>query len=184
MPSLLNYILSASFALAAITCEAEAQDSDFEFLHDGWTIGQTAENDYCALLRQYDDNTYFGILFDARNQVVMISLENEFATSLNNGENVRLDMIIFTSVGNSTGDGWDGLSYSVSVDEDGSRRFISERLNPEVLDDLARHSNVGWMYRGNVVQSLALDGSARAIEALRDCSFEVAGLNRRDPFLN
>ena len=72
------------------------------------------------------------------------------------------------------------------MEADGARRPRHAFNARDMLRDIARNDIIAFSIdekASRLVGSFALDGSAAAVAALRQCSFEVAGLNPDDPFL-
>ena len=172
--------------LQAAESTEEATDDDaasLAALVDDWVIWQDDEASYCAMSAAYISDEVLTVTFDAKAGSSRLLFRSNESTSLEDGRSLKLNVFMKSDNGSHSGEGWDGVTFSVNVAEGGQRGFISERLDKEILNDVARYNDVGFFTGETLVESFNLEGSAKAVAALRACAFEVAGLNPDDPFL-
>lgn len=127
------------------------------------------------------DGMATSVIYDAKSGEVVLWLENAKATSVADGQTVKLD-ITFTK-GSGVDNGWGEREFTVKVDDDGTRSFMSKAFTTEMLDDFAKQEYLLIDYDHKLVSGAKLDHSAVMVAKLRECSVKAAGLNADDPFL-
>jgi len=166
------------FIMAAMPASAMAFD---ETRVAGWRVYPSG--DVCAMGTVYEDDTAFLVRQSASRGRVVLAFESREATSRKDGEKVRLNVLAYSSPSAHSGKAWDDIEFTVQVGDDGVRQFVSAPVGDKVLDDIAKHRTLSFFYGENLVKTLKLDGTARALRAFRTCASEVARLDPRDPFV-
>jgi hypothetical protein len=118
--------------------------------------------------------------YDAKSGHVLLRLINDNATSIADGQTVKL-RIVFTT-GNRLDDGWGEQDFTIFV-SNGTRVLNSGWFNTEMLDDFAKNDYFIAEFGEKLVSGAKLTDSAAMIAKLRKCSVEAAGLNPKDPFV-
>jgi len=68
------------------------------------------------------------------------------------------------------------------VSEDGTRGFVIVFRGEEILSDIAASTKLGFWYKDKLVGAVPLDGSGKAVAAMRRCENSVLEQQDRDPF--
>jgi len=176
-------ILITAFALVTATL-AHAEDGDpalYKQFQNGWMV--RIGKSQCLAARSYESGDILYIAYDAETNLAVVSVSDPDATSLKDGQEVKLHVIF---IGNERLDtGWGVRDFKV-FKEDSSIMMMGSFDARDMLRDVARNDIIALSIDGTaerLVGAYNLDGSSAAIDALRRCSFEVKGLNPNDPFL-
>ena len=177
--------LSCVLLTALLACPASAADNSATRPGDYATVGLWHVSRYtnkpgCYALMALGDMAT-GVDYDAKTGGVQLVLFNEKATSVADGQKLKLK-IVFTT-GEDIDQGWGEQDFTSAVGENGSRMFYSSPFNKQMLDDLAKQEYLIVQYRGRMVSGAKLEQSAAMVAKLKQCSIEAAGLNKDDPFL-
>ena len=157
--------------------------SNYKQFDDGWGVVQT--DGYCLATREYegDDRVTFSYL--PASDTAYIHFTDPDSTSLTDQQEVKL-YITFVTNGDPD-DGWGQKDFTVFREEGTDTAFVTQLEGRILLADVAQSTNVAFSIDEDgerMVGNYALDGSARAMATLKECSFKAAGLNPKDPFLN
>lgn len=150
-----------------------------------WTIDALSET--CTATSYYNEaatgnESHVAIHYNALKKYAFLSFTNSKATSLKEGDKVKL-LVAFKYPNGDYDEDWGVGEFDVNVASQGSRFFSSPIYNVQMLEDFGRARLVGFFVGDEVVSSFPLEGSAAAIKELRKCAFEMVGLNPLDPFL-
>lgn len=145
-----------------------------------WGVRALTARPTCVALLVYDD-IGLAVEYDAKRGTVELALSNESATSVADDQKVKLKIQFATN--GRWDDGWGEREFTARVTTDGSRMFLSEPFNKEMLTDIARQDYLIVTYGEKLVGGAKLDQSTAMVKKLRQCSIEAAGLNPEDPFL-
>ena len=163
------------------SAEAPAGSSHPTYAEVGlWGVSAMTTRPTCAALMAFED-IGLAIEYDAKSGTVELALKNTNATSVTDDQKVKLK-IEFTR-GDHVDEGWGEQEFTAHVSDDGSRMFLSESFNTEMLNDIAKYEYLIVTYGDKLVGGARLDQSAAMIKKLRQCSIKAAGLNPQDPFL-
>jgi hypothetical protein len=121
------------------------------------------------------------IEYNAKTGHIVLYLANKNATSVAEDQKVKLT-VTFTT-GDRADHGWGDSDFTAHVNDDGSRLFVSEPFNVQMLDDVARQDYLILLNGDKLVSGAKLDKSAEMVAMLRQCSLKAAGLNENDPFI-
>lgn len=174
---------------AAAPAAVQAQQSLEYFSNDDFSVKRLEDGDGCVMSTVFthkrDGEIYFGVVYDAREKLVAVAVTSQITTSLPDKGEVSLDVVFLDNGGVKYDSGWGSRNFTYSK-EDGSYMFYTQftgaEASSQILSDIARSSTFGLFYNDKIFQALPLKGSALPVQKLRDCAFEVAGLNRNDPF--
>lgn len=173
-----RYIL----ALVATLMPYSAHANVIQEWNNGWQIRTTDEN--CFATRVYENDDHLVITYDPTEDKVMMSISDPDATSLRAGQTVDLH-VIFVSP-SVLDDGWGVKKFTVAKHENGLSQMIGVFEGRVMLNDLSRYDVIAFSIDGTanrMVGSYSLDGSAKAMSALKTCAFAMYGLNPNDPFI-
>lgn len=169
-------------ALAAMLVPSPAFANVIQEWSNGWQIRATDEN--CFASRVYENDDHLVITYDPTEDTVMMSISDPDATSLRAGQIVNLH-VIFVSP-SVLDDGWGVKKFTVAKHDDGLSQMIGTFEGRVMLNDLSRYDIIAFSIDGTanrMVGSYKLDGSAKAMNALKQCAFAMYGLNPNDPFI-
>jgi hypothetical protein len=151
-----------------------------------WTI--EVDGDACNMSAVYEDENMLMVTYNAKLDDLYLYFTNAEATSLKEGDERDIHMY-FGGPENKNGfaaikSEWENTDSTILVSKDGSRIF---RLYLEAKDffrDFGQYSGISFQTTDKVViGNYKLNDSRAALNSLRKCAFEQAGLNLKDPFL-
>ena len=177
--------LSCVLIAALLSCPAAAAEvapaKSGDYATVGlWHVSKYTRKPACFALMALGDIAT-GVQYDAKTGGVQLVLFNENATSVADGQKLKLK-IIFTT-GKQIDEGWGEREFTSAVGESGSRMFYSEPFTKQMLDDLAKQDYLLVQNGERLVSGAKLEQSAAMVAKLKQCSIEAAGLNKDDPFL-
>lgn len=171
------------FAFAAVmlvfsSSVSPAESKEAERHVGGFSLYRNDDN--CTIIASYTDGESVLVRYDGKTKDVNIAFTNKNATSLT--ENDEKKIKIYFVDGKKLDDGWGETSFSVSIENNGTRMLVSQPMDAQLLDDFAKNDAVGFFYGDKMIASYTLKGSGEAIPALKTCAMQVAGINPNDPF--
>jgi hypothetical protein len=164
----------------ALTCAQSAAAESRKYEVAGWTIG--AYDTGCMAIMTFKDDETVAFKFDARDSMTRVSFTDVNATSLGEGDERKLSILLVAQDG-SFDDRWSDVDFEVSVLNSGERQFISKRLGPPALEGFRRASVVAFLYDGKMIGSYSLKGTSAALAEVRRCSFREQDIDPGDVFL-
>ena len=179
------------FAACLLGSDAMAQTAEHHNDHpkywssEGWDVYAYDDEDMCEAAAETVSGEHFTFAYLPRSASYSFILTNANATSLRDGQSVRL-MVAFIRQGEVNLD-WGEQTFNVRH-TGGTVAFTSPLLRSPIDRDMALSDQLGlFRYSTNgellLVAGISLDRSAEAIEHMRQCAFEAAELNPDDPFL-
>ena len=166
--------------VAALSSSQARADNNTYAEIGNWSVTVTSHNTCYAVL-VYSEVS-MAVEYNAQNAHVILYLGNENATSVKDGQTIKLSLIFTRD--EHTDDGWGEQEFTAHANEDGSRLFDSSGwFKPEMLDDIAKNDYFMALYNGKLVSGAKLNNSAAVVAQLRECSVKAANLNPKDPFL-
>lgn len=180
-----SFILA--LALIGQTCSA-AQSKPrptYKDFSSGWSIRVLGEDsDYCAALRIYNNGETLMVGYLPAYNRASVSITSRASSSLEEGETVNVNVSFLS--GRTLDQDWGAAPFETYKQSDGTSQMIGHFNGREMLRDIARNELIAFSVDeelDRLIGSYKLDGSAVAMDALRRCSFEAAGLDINDPFL-
>jgi hypothetical protein len=169
-----------SLALALITAHgSQLAAKEYESNHKHWSIF-TMDGPSCGMAGTFEGDTRFFVIYHPRDDKVTLALSDENMQSLREGVEYEMETVFIT--GRQIDDGWGTKPFSARRFKDGVPYLIRGFEGKVMLDDIAKNNVIGFSYMGKVIASLSLNGSAVAVQRLRECSYHRAGINPDDPF--
>lgn len=177
--------LSLFVALALLPptlAQAEDRPTVYKTTQSHWVIMKGSKQ--CVAARGYEGDHFLHIGFDPVTNTVAVGVTDPNATSLKEGQEIKLHVFFFGA--NTVDDGWGLWDFTVGKDDDGRPMMLGAFDARDMLRDIARSESIAFSIDAEAKRPVGLfplKGSAAAVAALRQCSFEAAGLNPNDPFL-
>jgi hypothetical protein len=184
-------MIKKSMALTALALAqpALAQDAPFYWKGDRWYVS-VADEDQCAAISKSihieNGDMYLFIMYNAEEKKVGLNFTSKVTKSLPNNGSIDLKLVFVNAKTVEIDEGWGERTFYYNRLDNGDTMFVTEfggsKNVEDILDDMAKNTHVVLEFNGDEFTGAQLDESALAIEKLRSCSFEIAGLDRRDPF--
>jgi len=171
-------ILISGLLLISLSTVSSSQSQSPEDRIGGFSLYKNADN--CTILASYSNGETVVLKYNAKTKDATLGFTNKNATSLTEKDEKGIEVDFLN--GRKLDDGWGETNFSVTVERDGSRLFVSQPLDPELLTDFAKNRTIAFFYSKKLIGSYALDGSSKAVPALKACAMKVAGYNPKDPF--
>jgi hypothetical protein len=147
-----------------------------------WTVYPFKDEESCDLGYKEANNEYLTIAYSAKEKFFRILITNKDASSLKNDQVVSLN-VYFTKNGKMA-ESWNPIDFSARRMEGQSPILVSDMITSKALSDFEKNDVFAVMTRSDkIVSAYRLEGSAKAIEQLRSCGSDVAGINPNDPFM-
>ena len=181
--------VAATVLFLTTAVPAQADDLKPYYENANFSVQRSDEDGDCVMSAMFehkqDGATCFGVLYDAKDKSVTLGITSTIPTSLPDEGKVDLDIGFLDNGPIKYDDGWGARSFSYSK-EDGEYMFVTSFTGSgpvgDILKDLAQSRVIAFFYNEKIFTALPLKGSSEAVQKLKDCAFEAAGLNRRDPF--
>lgn len=179
--------MAIALAMSQAGSDVEAKvridkDQALQWSNGPWRVFPYPDEGTCDLGYSAPNGEYITLAYSARNKSVRLLMTNRNATSVDAGDTVTLN-VVFLRNGKMSAH-WEQTEFETHVAQGDKRAFVSEGLAVNFLDAFANADYMVAMTTANVgVGGAKLEGSAEAVNQLRDCGFETAGLNPNDPFL-
>lgn len=171
-------LMIAAFALLTPTLvSAEV----YEDLKNGWSV--QIESGLCVAVTVYKNGDVFVVGYDPAGDRAALIITDPDATSLNEGDEVDLNVMFFGRT--KLDEDWGFTTFSVGK-HNGVSQMIGGFEGRRMIGDIARNDTIVFSIDGTVertVGSYDLTGSGVAMDSLRRCAFDLLGLNPNDPFL-
>jgi len=177
---LVTLIISA--ALNMIITIASAAEGDLYWKRGGEEIRvNSSEKTGCTLISRYD-KSFIIVNYQPNNNDVLLGFSEKNATSITDGQQVNLKMTFV--INNRLDEEWGTIETDAAV-LSGGERFFSMKLDAkDFLRDFAKATIVAFYTEDDtLIGAFKLNGSMTAVQKLRACAFQQAGLNPNDPFL-
>lgn len=141
----------------------------------------SAEKKGCTLFSPYN-KSFLIVNYQPDNNDVLMGFSDENATSIADGQNVNLKMTFI--INNKLDEEWGTIETDAAV-LSGGERFFSMKLDAkDFLRDFSKATIVAFYTEDDtLISAFKLNGSMIAVQKLRACAFQQAGLNPKDPFL-
>lgn len=176
-------------AFAAIVLVHPAWAADNSHYYDGdFTV--LKYEDSCNMIQVYDHpkmgENAFSVSYYAAAKKIYLNVTSKITTSL--PDRGVVDLQLYFIDGNELlDDGWGTRKFDYVKSDDGETYIFMNVFSgtenvEQILTDVSQGKLIAFFYKGKAFASYKLDGSAIAISRLKDCAFEVAGLNKNDPF--
>lgn len=144
---------------------------------EGWTISTNVRRDECVLSAKLVSGGDVSFHWRPRKRTgVMLYRAPEFR-SIEQGKEYKIE--VGFQKGEKLDTGWGEKVATGNVSPDGTRGFMIAFSGKEILSDLAASSKLGFWYKDKLVGAVPLNGSGKAIAAVRRC--ETALLKNRSP---
>ncbi len=166
-------ILSMALSLAA----------QFEYRRDisGWFVANTDERDSCLVTRSYENGAQLTIVYAAGKKSLDVLLSSPNYKKIEKGKQYKIEVVFVRS--SFVDDGWgEKTALGIKTDDDEGGGFGITLDAAPFLRDMRINSTLGFMLEGDVVASLRLDSSAKAMSALEECAHALAKAHPPDPF--
>lgn len=179
--SLILALALSSSAYAAAQTELRPTYKEFA---NGWSIRVLGDDsDYCAAMRIYENDETLMVAYLPAYNRASVAITSQISSSLEDGETVNLHVSFIS--GRQIDQDWGSAPFEVHKPS-GRSNMIGHFNARDMLRDIARNELIVFSVDEELerlIGSYSLDGSAVAMDALRRCSFEAAGLDINDPFL-
>ncbi|HEX7711311.1 MAG TPA: hypothetical protein VF418_10280 [Sphingomonadaceae bacterium] len=145
----------------------------------GWSIYRNEDN--CSAYSVFSNNELFGIAYDASDRSTKIVFTNADAKSLDEGDTRTIDIYLKRADG-TIDNSREGTEFTLGVDSDGSRVFVSRNLAEPALADLKNATAIVLFYKDRKIAAYNLAGTAAALSAVERCSMKVHHIDPKDVF--
>ncbi|NIJ20722.1 hypothetical protein FHS95_002414 [Sphingomonas naasensis] len=147
---------------------------------EGWTIASDVRKDECVLSARLVSGGDVSFHWRPRKRAgVMLFRAPEFR-SIEQGKAYKID--VGFQKGGKLDMGWGKKSATGNVSPDGTRGFLIGFSGDEILDDLAASTKLGFWYKDKLVGAVPLNGSGKAVAAVRRCGAALLKQGSPDPF--
>jgi len=178
-------ILSISMALAMMIAENNDVQIDRKkpyWSEEGWTVYAYPNEESCDIGVENTRDQYMSIGYSAKKDAMSLIVTNKAATSLVDGQTVKLSLA--TLIGKKANATWSNISFQARRIDGRGIALSTSDLSTKFLSEIAEAEVLGLFSSNNkIVAGFSLNGSARAVDALRECSYKMGSLNPDDPFL-
>lgn len=174
--------IAASMILGAATTAIAAEDQPLKTTGrvGGWYIMQSMQHDTCAASMDYEQGAELSFHWNPRKDTMRVFFEDARLRSLEEGREYKIDL--YFRKGQHLDAGWGAVTATGERTGEGVPYTAFSIAARDALVDIASANLIGMMYRGRVVASLDLSGSALMVQALRKCSKEIIAAHPVDPF--
>jgi hypothetical protein len=145
----------------------------------GWSIYRNESN--CSAYSVFSNNEALGIAYDASDRSTRIVFTNADAKSLTKGDTRPIDIYLKRADG-TIDNSREGTEFSLGIDSDGSRVFVSQALAEPALADLKNAVAIVLFYKDRKIAAYSLAGTAAALAAVERCSMKVHHIDPKDVF--
>lgn len=158
----------------------------YDDLENYWTVYKGVVADECQAIRRYN-GSIFNLHYNARTKVVTWMFTDAHSSSLREGDRRGLDIVM----GSSDTDElfrkplktYRGKIFTISESfSPKTERKFTANFDKALLEALSVAGTVVLFYEGKTVNAYPLNGSARAIAALRQCANTAAHIDPEDVF--
>lgn len=147
---------------------------------EGWTISTNFRKDDCVMSATLVSGGDVSFHWRPRKRAgVMLYRSPEFK-SLEQDKEYKIE-VGFLKAG-KLDMGWGKRAATGNVSQDGTRGFIIVFSGKEILSDIAASTKLGFWYKDKLVGAVPLNGSGKAVAAMRRCENSVLEKQTRDPF--
>lgn len=181
-----TFVIGLGLAAAAVP-SAQAQEDNYGGIYatvPGWTINRL--RGFCSMGTDFQNKlskatTVLLLFYDYRLESVKLIFNDPGVKSLHPKDTKKLTIKFIGS--DRLDDSWGEQEFMVLENLRGYEgAAFGAKFVPEMLDDLAKHSGVGFYYGAVLLQAFPLEGTALAVKKLRECASSEAALNPSDPF--
>ncbi|WP_380871768.1 hypothetical protein ACFB49_27240 [Sphingomonas sp. DBB INV C78] len=162
-----------------ILAMAFVAQGDVEQIH-GWTVFPNPEKNECVMTASFMSGGDVSFHWRPRKRAGLMLYRSPELKSIAQGKDYKIQ-VGFLKAG-KLDMGWSERAATGNVSRDGKQGFMVVFSGEEILSDIAASAKLGFWYRDKLVGSVPLEGSAKAIAALRRCEASVLKKRRRDPF--
>lgn len=177
------FVLAMALAAQDVTEKVEGWTEKVEGWTEnveGWTISTNFRKDECTLSATLVSGGDVSFHWRPRKQAgVMLYRSPEFK-SLEQNKKYKIEVGIQKAGKLDTG--WGERVATGYVSPDGTRGFMIVFSGKEILSDIAEGTKLGFWYKDKLVGAVPLNGSGKAVAALRRCENAVLKSLARDPF--
>lgn len=146
----------------------------------GWTIATDAKKGDCVLSARLVSGGDVSFHWRPRKQAgVMLYRAPEFK-SLEQDKEYKIE--VGFQKGEKLDMGWGKRTATGNVSPDGARGFMIVFSGKEILSDLAASTKLGFWYKNKLIGAVPLNGSGKAIAAMRRCENSILKKDPSDPF--
>ncbi len=147
---------------------------------EGWTISTNLKKEDCAMSATLLSGGDVSFHWRPRKRAgVMLYRSPEFK-SLEQNKEYKIE-VGFEKAG-KLDMGWGERAATGNVSEDGTRGFMVVFSGEEILSDIAASTKIGFWYKDKLVGAVPLNGSGKAVAAMRRCENSVLKKQLPDPF--
>ncbi len=148
----------------------------------GWRVLAYDDEDTCDIGIENMQGQYMTIGFYPKTDGLIFMVTNANATSLADGDKVKLTVAILES--GEISNIWEDKEFVVRNNELKGVLFVSYDLDTSLLEGISKGELLAVISpQGKAVATFRLDNATPAVEKLRTCAFEMGELNPNDPFL-
>jgi hypothetical protein len=147
---------------------------------EGWTISTDSRKDECVMSATLKSGGDVSFHWRPRKRAgVMLYRAPEFR-SIEQGKEYKIE--VGFQKGEKLDTGWGERAATGNVSPDGTRGFMITFSGKEILSDLAASSKLGFWYKNKLVGAVPLNGSGKAVTAVRRCEDTLLKNQSPDPF--
>ncbi|HEX6072282.1 MAG TPA: hypothetical protein VFY95_04665, partial [Sphingomicrobium sp.] len=150
---------------------------------DHWNISPVSNTGMClAITSQPNSQRAFGVLYDARQQRMYLTLTRDHVGSVKQDDIRPMDVAFFEQLG-ADSKTIGGLNFTVSKHGESTATFFSDAIAPNQIELLAKSVGIVFATGDRIVASFDLHESAVAVAMLKHCATVAAGQDPADPFV-
>ena len=136
----------------------------------------------CTLTESYEDGSVIVLVYSPSLPSLQLGFTEKNATSVAPGQEVSLKLKF--AIKNEWDDGWGNKTATANVLPTGVRLFTLLLDAKDFLRDFSEATTIAIYTEDDaLISAFNLNGSMIAVQKLRACAFQQAGLNPNDPFL-
>ena len=146
----------------------------------GWTVFSNLAKDDCAMTASFKSGGDVTFHWRPRKKAGVMLYRSPELKSVEQGRKYRIE--IGFEKGKKLDMGWGARAATGNLSKDGTPGLLIAFSGDEILSDLAASAKIGFWNRNKLIGSVPLEGSGKAVAAMRRCENSVLKNRPRDPF--
>lgn len=173
-----------AFTAFGASAEPEVKTSDLVLLTNlgAWRVYQNLPADTCIATGDYAGGASLFWHWKPRNERSYFFYTDKNMSSIEDGKKYEIEVIFVNSNTRKLDDGWGTREATGNRNDDGEPEIVFSLPGDEVVADMASNTILAMKYKGKIVASLALDGTAKVAAEMRRCAATVLKNHPVDPF--
>lgn len=147
---------------------------------EGWTIASNLAKNECVLSAAFKSGGDVSFHWRPRKRAGVMLYRSPELKSIVQGKDYKIQVGFLK--GGKLDMGWGDRVATGNVSNDDTRGFMIVFSGSEILSDLAASAKLGFWYKDKLVGSVPLQGSGKAVAALKRCESSVLKRPPRDAF--